>query len=76
MPATVQTQIEEILKKEVPSFDKNEPLMDQLDSLQIMALVTVLENHFNVKFNPIELRWECLDDLAKITQLIDQKIQA
>lgn len=70
--ADIQNKISQIAKNMVPGFSSEESLLDQFDSLQIIELVSQVEQAFAVQIPAIELSRDNLKSVDSLATLISR----
>lgn len=69
----LEQRVLKFLSEEVPGFQPQHPLLQQLDSLQIIGLIPRLEKAFDVKIASVEITGDAFQSVAQLTRLISAK---
>ena len=64
-----------ILTTAIPGFDESSPLSGQINSLQIYALVSMLEKEFGVSIHSIEITSSRFCTVTGILEILEGKLK-
>jgi len=71
----ITDQLVLFLRKEISGFAENRPLIQQIDSLQILSLVATLEETFHVQISSMELTGESFHSVESLARLLANKLK-
>ncbi len=77
-PDNIQSTVKTVLLEILPHLSEGEltddgNLLEQLDSISVMTLITTLEERCSIKFEPDELSMEIFESINAISQTIKYK---
>ena len=67
-------RLKKFLSSQVDSFRPEQPLYEQVSSLDLLTLITRLEKEFAIKFQSSELRVENFSSVEKLATVINIKV--
>lgn len=70
----VKEEIELLASKEVPDNDFEIFTKGYLDSLNVLHIILMMENRFNIQVNPYDLHIDLLSSVNKIVLFIESKM--
>ncbi len=69
----LKDQLSHILQEHFSALDTTQPLSHQLNSLQMVSLVVLIEESFQVKIHPLEMTSENFSSLETMSNLLRRK---
>lgn len=72
----IKKKLLHICERELQGFDPNAPLLQQANSLQIYALVPLLESEFGMHIHSMEITGNDFHSIHSLAELLARKMRA